>query len=152
GLLRSLEGACQEAKLKTPRAELRTAIEGGAATLAPYLRALAAQATPAPIEGEARQKPPALVFSIDQGEELFLAAAEPEATRFLVLLHDLLASDNPAVIAVFTIRSDNYEQLQEARALDGVHQEMLNLPPMPKGSYAEVIKGPVRRLEGTPRA
>src|SRR5260370_30437040 len=29
---------------------------------------------------------------------------------------------------------------------------MLNLPPMPKGSYAEVIKGPAMRLEGTDRA
>ncbi len=29
---------------------------------------------------------------------------------------------------------------------------MLNLPPMPKGSYAEVVKGPIRRLDGTARA
>src|ERR1700737_4040560 len=29
---------------------------------------------------------------------------------------------------------------------------MLSLPPMPKGSYVEVIKGPARRLEGTTRA
>src|SRR6202047_713753 len=29
---------------------------------------------------------------------------------------------------------------------------MLSRPPMPKGSYAEVIKGPARRLEGTTRA
>src|ERR1700732_3966335 len=29
---------------------------------------------------------------------------------------------------------------------------MLSRPPMPKGSYAEVIKGPARRLEGTERA
>ena len=29
---------------------------------------------------------------------------------------------------------------------------MLSLPPMPKGAYAEVIKGPARRLEGTKRA
>ena len=29
---------------------------------------------------------------------------------------------------------------------------LLSLPPMPKGAYAEVIKGPARRLEGTKRA
>jgi len=33
-----------------------------------------------------------------------------------------------------------------------VHQDTLSLPPMPKGSYAEVIKGPIRRLDGTARA
>src|SRR5262249_11771983 len=55
------------------------------------------------------------------------------------------------VITVLTIRSDNYERLQSAPELDGMHQEMLSLPPMPKGSYAEVIKGPIRRLDGTTR-
>ena len=53
---------------------------------------------------------------------------------------------------MFTIRSDNYERLQVAPELEGVRQDTLNLPPMPKGSYAEVIKGPARRLEGTERA
>ena len=33
-----------------------------------------------------------------------------------------------------------------------MRQETLSLPPMPKGSYAEVIKGPARRLDGTARA
>jgi hypothetical protein len=33
------------------------------------------------------------------------------------LLRDLLASDPPAVIAVFTIRSDNYERLQQRREI-----------------------------------
>src|SRR5262245_23727360 len=56
------------------------------------------------------------------------------------------------LLALFTIRSDNYERLQLAKELEGVRQMMLSLPPMPKGSYAEVIKGPARRLEGTPRA
>ena len=60
--------------------------------------------------------------------------------------------DAPAIIAIFTIRSDNYERLQLAKELEGVRQEMLSLPPMPKGSYAEVVKGPARRLEGTARA
>jgi hypothetical protein len=34
----------------------------------------------------------------------------------------------------------------------GVHQETISLPAMPRGSYAEVIKGPARRLDGTERA
>jgi hypothetical protein len=97
-------------------------------------------------------KPPTLVIAIDQGEELFLTEAQGEARAFLALLRDLVVLDAPSVIAVFTIRSDNYERLQSAPELDGVHQEMLSLPPMPRGSYAEVIKGPIRRLDGTARA
>jgi hypothetical protein len=68
------------------------------------------------------------------------------------LLRDLLTGDAPAIIAVFTIRSDSYERLQLAQELEGMHQEMLSLPPMPKGSYAEVVKGPAQWLEGSPRA
>ena len=83
---------------------------------------------------------------------MFLAEAQDEAQPLLALLRDLLNEDAPAIIAVFTIRSDNYERLQLAKELEGVRQEMLSLPPMPKGSYAEVIKGPARRLEGTARA
>jgi len=63
----------------------------------------------------------------------------------------LLASDPPAVIAAFTIRSDNYEWLQTAAELEDVHQEIINLPPIPRGAYAEVIKGPARRLDGSER-
>jgi hypothetical protein len=36
--------------------------------------------------------------------------------------------------------------------LEGVRQETFSLPPIPKGEYAEVIKGPARRLNGTSRA
>ena len=56
--------------------------------------------------------------------------------------------DAPAVIAVFTIRSEQYGPLQLAAELDGLRQDTYSLPPMPKGAYAEVIKGPARRLEG----
>ena len=105
-----------------------------------------------PLDADAKPRPPTLILSIDQGEELFLAEAQDEAQPFLALLRDLLNDDAPAIIAVFTIRSDNYERLQLAPELEGVRQDMLSLPPMPKGSYAEVIKGPARRLEGTARA
>ncbi|MBO0742708.1 MAG: ATP-binding protein, partial [Hyphomicrobiaceae bacterium] len=118
----------------------------------PILSTLAENALPIPLEGQADRKPPTLVIAIDQGEELFLAEAQDEARSFLALLNDLLASDLPAVIAVFTIRSDNYERLQTTAELKGVHQEIINLPPMPRGSYAEVIKGAARRLDGTARA
>ena len=152
GLLRALEVAFEMARITVLRADLRAAIKGGAAKLKPLLQALAAKAAPIATDTGATQKAPAVILSIDQGEELFPAEAQDEAHAFLALLRDLLTQDKPAVIAVFTIRSDSYERLQLAKELDGVHQQTLSLPPMPKGSYAEVIKGPARRLEGTARA
>jgi formylglycine-generating enzyme required for sulfatase activity/tetratricopeptide (TPR) repeat protein len=152
GLLSSLEGAFAAARLKIARADLRSAIQAGAAELRPLLQTLAQKAAPIAADGGETSKPPTLILSIDQGEELFLAEAQDEAKPFLALLRDLLKDDAPAVIAVFTIRSDNYERLQLAAELQGMRQAMLSLPPMPKGSYAEVIKGPARRLQTTARS
>jgi tetratricopeptide (TPR) repeat protein len=70
----------------------------------------------------------------------------------MMLVRDLITQDAPALISVFTIRSDNYERLQIAKELEGVRQHTLSLPPMPQGAYAEVIRGPARRLEGSKRA
>jgi formylglycine-generating enzyme required for sulfatase activity len=152
GLLRALEGAFRTAHLSVARADLRAAIEGGATKLGALLSMLAQKATPAAADPAVTPKAPTLVLSIDQGEELFQAEGQQEAQPFLALLRDLVTADAPAVIALFTIRSDNYERLQLAKEMEGVRQQTLSLPPMPKGSYAEVIKGPARRLEGTPRA
>jgi formylglycine-generating enzyme required for sulfatase activity/class 3 adenylate cyclase len=152
GLLRALEGALKEARITMPRADLRAVIQGGATKLKPLLQALADKATPTALDTGIKAKSPALILSIDQGEELFLVEAQDEAQPFLALLRDLLNEDMPAIIAIFTIRSDNYEHLQLVKELEGVRQELLSLPPLPKGSYAEIVKGPARRLEGTARA
>jgi hypothetical protein len=112
---------------------------------------LAQKATRVTFAQESKPRPPTLVISIDQGEELFLAEGKVEAQAFLILLRDLLCHDDPSLIALITIRSDAYEALQLAQEFEGVRQEILNLPPMPKGSYADVIRGPARRLEGTGR-
>jgi hypothetical protein len=149
GLLPALEDVFRAVGIATTRAKLRAAIEGGASTLRPLLEALADKATPSALDADAKLTRPTLILSVDQGEELF--PGQDEARAFLVLLHDLLIQDTPAIIAVFTIRSDKYESLQLAKELDGVRQETFSLPPMPKGSYAEVIKGPALRLEGTER-
>lgn len=151
GLLNALVRACEAAGLKTLKADLRAAIAGGAEALKPHLQAIAEAVTPTSFDDPGARRSPMLILAIDQGEELFLADAD-EAKEFLRLLRGLIASDNPAVAALFTIRSDNYERLQEASELDGVHQETLSLPPMPKGSYADVVKGPLRRLDGSARA
>ena len=153
GLLSALESTFAIVGITITRAELRAAVLGGAAKLKPLLQSLSDKAKPPKVlETDAPPNPPALILSIDQAEELFLAEAQDEAQPFLALLRDLLSDDVPAVITIFTIRSDNYERLQLAKELEGVHQEALSLPPMPKGSYAEVIKGPARRLDGTNRA
>ena len=150
GLLRALEIACATAGMALSRATLRSAIQGGAQTLAAQLRALVAKMDERTI-GPPSQRPPTLVFAIDQAEELFLTEGENEAKPFLALLRAIVADPGVDAIVIFTIRSDNYEYLQVAPQLEGLRQETVSLPPMPKGSYAEVIKGPARRLEGTPR-
>ena len=149
GLLRALEGAFAAARITIPRADLRAAIAGGARTMKPRLQELADNATPHPRDSQIRPEPPAIILSIDQGEELFLAEAQQEAESLLDLLADLTATDLPTVIVVFTIRSDNYERLQLVPQLEGVRQLTLSLPAMPRGAYSEVIKAPARRLEGT---
>jgi formylglycine-generating enzyme required for sulfatase activity len=151
GLLLALEGAFRAARIKIARPDLRATIAGGAPTLRPLLQSLAEKAAPATLDHETKLGSPTLVIAIDQGEELFLADGHGEARAFLALLSDLLREDPPVLIALFTIRSDAYEHLQLAKELEGVSQEMLNLPPMPKGSYVDVIRGPAARLQDTDR-
>jgi hypothetical protein len=158
GLLRALEGALLGFKITATRAELKSAIKGGVATLRPLLREVVEKATPVGTldrlsqEGATRPKAPTLILPIDQGEELFLAEGQDEAQVFLSLLRELLIDDAPALIALLTIRSDSHERLQEADLLEGVRKVPFDLGPMPMGSYSEVIRGPTRRLEGTSRA
>jgi hypothetical protein len=73
-----------------------------------------------------------------------MAEGQQEAQPFLATLRDLLTDDAPAVIALFTIRSDNYGRLHEVKQLESVRKVPFDLGPIPKGSYSEVIKGPVR--------
>ncbi|OBI56663.1 TIR domain-containing protein [Mycobacterium sp. E787] len=151
GLLRALESARTAAGIKLARSKIRAAIDGGASTLRPILQALVDAAAPEASEADAPTKPPAVVVSIDQGEELFRAEGQEEAQRLLTLLRELLDEDEPAVIVVIAIRSDSYTQLQEVKALEGVRKVPFDLGPMPHGSYAEVIKGPATRLAETTR-
>jgi formylglycine-generating enzyme required for sulfatase activity len=153
GLIASLEIAAKAAGLARTRADVRKAIETGSAGVASLLRDLVKTKTAAHTGDSSKsRKPPTVVLAIDQAEELFQAEGGEEARTFLDLIGKLAAEDNPALIPVFTIRSDSYERLQEAKQLEGIRKIPFDLSPMPKGSYAEVIKGPARRLEGTERA
>ena len=152
GLVRSLETAMQAQSLGQPRADIKIAIGGGAPTLLPLLAKLADKARPPRLSGEPEGKPPSVVLPIDQGEELFLTEGATEAEPLLALMRDLLEADAPGVIVIFTMRSDSYERLQTAKALDGIGQQTLSLPPLPKGAYQTVIEGPTGRLKDGPRA
>jgi WD40 repeat protein len=150
GLLRSLEVALSAPDMIMPRAEIRGAIEGGATTLRPLLQTVIDHARIA-LVAEVGAKAPVLVLAIDQGEELFLTDGASESGVLLNLLRELLAEDAPALLVVVTIRSDAYEQLQIAKALEGITQQTLSLIPMPRGAYQAVIEGPAVRLNGTDR-
>src|SRR3984893_329367 len=152
GLLRALETAFTSQGATMSRADIREAIGGGAATLRPLLNTLAERARAAFAGDDAQAKAPTLVLAIDQGEELFVAESGEESAHLLVLLRDLLADDAPAMLVLVTIRSDAYEPLQTAKALESVTQQTLSLTPMPRGAYQAVIEGPAARLEHSDRA
>jgi hypothetical protein len=101
GLLSALEGAFAAGGIQIARADLRAVIQAGAIKLKPLLQTLANKATPMAANGGANPRPPTLILSIDQGEELFSAEAQTEAKPFLVLLRELINADEPAIIAVF---------------------------------------------------
>jgi class 3 adenylate cyclase len=152
GLIASLETALKTAGLTSKRVDIRKVVEARATSVASLLQDLVKANTAAHTgNGTKPPTPPTLVLAIDQAEELFHAEGAEEALAFLDLLGELAAEDNPALIVVFTIRSDAYERLQEAKQLEGLRKVPFDLGPMPRGSYAEVIKGPAHRLEGTKR-
>jgi hypothetical protein len=76
GLVAALAEAAAAEGLTTTRATIREAVANGAAALRPILKSLAART------GDA--KPPTLVVTIDQAEELFRAEGAPERNMRVV--------------------------------------------------------------------
>lgn len=142
GLLRALEGAFPE---KT-RAELRAALQSGVGPLLQLFSAKVAAAMAARVGEDDHGKAPAIVIAVDQAEELFRAEGAAESTKLLELLRALTLLETPKVIVLFAIRSDSYDALEHAKALEGLPQSALPLLPMPRGAYKEVIEGPARRV------
>jgi len=132
---------------KHSRADLRAAAQAGAGALRPLLAELVEAAMAQRVAGDETERPPAVVVAIDQAEELFRAEGREESEALLALLADLAKSDDPAVVVIFAIRSDSYDALQNAKALEGLRQVAFSLSPMPRGAYADVIEGPARRVE-----
>lgn len=142
GFISALEQAFQLIGLAKSRSEIRKVCLLGADAVSKLI-------APLLVTADEGATPPSLILPIDQGEELFQADGAQEAQTFLELLNALLKLENPSIIAMVTIRSDSYEPLQAARALEGIRQHTYSLPPMPRGSYGELILGPVRRLAET---
>ena len=143
GFVAVLAAACAEKGLTVTRKQLREAAAQGAGALRPHLQALAARAAAV----SSAPRPPTLVISVDQAEELFRAEGAQEGEHLLALLRELALSDDPTVIALFVIRSDSYDALEHAKPLEGLGQRASPLLPMPRGAYQTVIEGPARRLE-----
>ena len=102
----------------------------------PLLAELVKAAMAQRVAGDETERPPAFVVAIDQAEELFRAEGREESAALLALLADLATGDDPAVIVIFAIRSDSYDALQNAKALEGLRQIAFSLSPMPRGAYA----------------
>ncbi len=151
GLIRCLEEAAKAHGLGLSRADIRAAVDAGPAAIAALLDELASKAAVPDLDGDRSGRPPRVVLAIDQGEELFLSEGCDEAAAFLALIRDLATGERSNLIVLFTIRSDSFEQLQTAPALDGLSLQTFNLPPMPRGAYQMVIEGPTKRLADTDR-
>ena len=143
GLVQALDQACRTLEVPRSRRQIRAAIDKGAPALRLLLDELARAAAVPDLQDQGRHQPH-LVLSIDQAEELFMAEGREEAQRFLALLRELLEDDQPALTALFTIRSDSYSHLQSAAALEGLPQHTFSLPPMPAGAYKIIIEEPAK--------
>ena len=129
--MRSIEDAFKAQGAPLTRAEIRAAIETGTDATATLLATLAKSATSAG-HASASGKPPTLVISIDQGEELFSSEGADEAKKLLSLFRDILARETPSCLGLITIRSDAYEHLQTAAELETVPQQTLVCRPSQK--------------------
>jgi tetratricopeptide (TPR) repeat protein len=146
GLLHAIETALAAHGLAHARASVREAIAGGPERVRLLLSQLVDKVfgTMPPEEGAAKQ--PVIVLAIDQAEELFISDGAKEGQALLELVRELVKEDRPATLVLFTIRSDSYDRLETARAIEGIRQQAMPLLPLPRGAYQTVIEGPVARL------
>ncbi len=148
GFAAMLEAALRSRTITRNRADIRAAVTSGAAAVRPLLTLLSH------IEdtGDAATGgPPTLVIAVDQAEEL-LTADTAEASAFLTLLADLAATDDPAILVLLTVRSDSFDQLQSRPELAATQpHHLVDLPPVPSGSFGDIIRGPARRVTAAGR-
>ena len=142
GFVAAVARAAESAGCETNSAQIREALAGAAEGPRPLLRELAARAATA----AASATPPTLVVMIDRAEELFHAEGARESQSLLELLRDFATMDDPAVVVVFAIRSNSYDALSEAKALEGLRQRVFPLAPMPSDGFRAAIERPAERV------
>jgi formylglycine-generating enzyme required for sulfatase activity len=88
-------------------------------------------------------EPPAFLLYIDQGEELYVRAEEPERRRF----SEILARDlsDPRLHALMGLRADFSGALLNDEPLFEAHQQ-INVPPLREAHLREVITRPAELL------
>ena len=141
GLAASLEAAFRERNVRRGRAAISQILDqpDGLERLLDELQQLAALAT------GSQSRPPSVVISIDQGEELFSAEGESEAGRFLDMLARVLAQPQPSTHAIIAARSDSYERLQTEPRVARVSTFLFSLQPIARAEFKAVVEGPARR-------
>jgi len=88
-------------------------------------------------------KPPAFLLYVDQGEELYARAAEPERRRFSELLAGALA--DPRLRAIMSMRSDFYGSLQRDKPLFSARLQ-IDVPPLGEEELRSVVSRPAQLL------
>jgi WD40 repeat protein len=148
GFAAMLEAALKARNITRNRADIRDAVTAGADAVGPILKGLSA---PLESDGGGSAEPATLVIAVDQAEEL-LTADNAEASAFLKLLADLGRRDEPPVLVLFTVRSDSFDQLQSRPELAATQpHHLIDLPPVPTGSFGDIIRGPARRVTAAGR-
>jgi tetratricopeptide (TPR) repeat protein len=147
GLVNVVASALAAYGIAKSRAAVRDAVNAGADRLRELFTELVDKVGAQLIADESRR--PSIVLAIDQAEELFQGEGAQEGQMLLTLIRDLVADDQPPLIALFAIRSDSYDRLETAKPLEGMRQQTLPLLPMPRGAYQTVIEGPAARLRDT---
>jgi WD40 repeat protein/DNA-binding winged helix-turn-helix (wHTH) protein len=151
GLVASLSGAFARLGKVRPPGPLKAALAArGAAALEEQLQELSALAQVRLLNVDASAPPPTLVLPIDQTEELFATEGTAEAETFLSLLASVLTGQ-ARVLAIGTIRTERYHQVQSDALLSGVRRVLFDLPPIPDYDYRQVVEGPAQRSAGGPR-
>ena len=153
GLLDALAGAFEAANSRSPRADLRAAIEGGAANAqAAAGQRLQKAHAQLPLDGGAAPKPPRSCSRSTRAR----SCSWPRRRRRRSHSWRCCATCRGAMRRPSSLSSPSARTTTSAcrrrRSWKACTEDAFDLPPMPKGSYAEVIKGPARRLDGTARA
>jgi formylglycine-generating enzyme required for sulfatase activity len=88
-------------------------------------------------------KPPAFFLYVDQGEELYARAAEPERLRFSELLGEALS--DARLRMMMSLRSDFYGSLQSDKPLFKARLH-IDVPPLSEEGLREVVSRPAQLL------